>query len=325
MRRLVITNGDSAAEILVASGYEATILPWRDALHEGPLLTGPLDACSTVRAPWLAARFGLEATDVAENLADRDTVISGIDAFDVVELWFEHDLYDQLQLAQIIVALGHDAPMVEDIRLIQADDFLGHRTPSTILEFRSLERPLTEDDRVSAVRAWSALTANTPERVAEFVSEPADGPEPLPFLRSALHRFLCELPDPTRGLGLSEWRIVSALADGERKFGALFRDLLEQEEAAFLGDLSFFLLVRDLAACDHPVVTLSTGNVLPEDFGNTTVGLTDFGRAVLEGRADQLAENRIDRWWGGTHLMTPRVWRYDRETAELAPPGAVNA
>ncbi|MGI9511113.1 MAG: hypothetical protein ACR2QJ_17380 [Geminicoccaceae bacterium] len=38
MSDLVITNGDSAADRLRAAGCKAGILPWRDVLHDGPVL-----------------------------------------------------------------------------------------------------------------------------------------------------------------------------------------------------------------------------------------------------------------------------------------------
>jgi hypothetical protein len=38
---------------------------------------------------------------------------------------------------------------------------------------------------------------------------------------------------------------------------------------------------------------------------------TDFGRAVLAHEEDFSRHNRIDRWWGGTHLTNDNLWRYD--------------
>ena len=40
---LHVTNGDSAVAKLRAAGIEGDMLPWRDALHEGPVRAG-LDA-----------------------------------------------------------------------------------------------------------------------------------------------------------------------------------------------------------------------------------------------------------------------------------------
>jgi hypothetical protein len=37
---LHVTNGDSAVERLRAAGVDGDMLPWRDALHEGPVPAG---------------------------------------------------------------------------------------------------------------------------------------------------------------------------------------------------------------------------------------------------------------------------------------------
>ena len=59
--------------------------------------------------------------------------------FDRIELWFEHDLYDQLQLLQILdVFAGEDLPK-RQIAPVQADEYLGacrHRT--TIMRFDAI-------------------------------------------------------------------------------------------------------------------------------------------------------------------------------------------
>ena len=86
---LHVTNGDSTVMTLKELGIDA--LPWRDALHEGPVVPGRSD----LRARAMGgdpAEF--EARDRA--LADHDG--------DIV-LWFEADLYDQLQIAEILSRL----------------------------------------------------------------------------------------------------------------------------------------------------------------------------------------------------------------------------
>ncbi|HMN87866.1 MAG TPA: hypothetical protein PKA74_18035, partial [Bauldia sp.] len=95
MASLIITNGDVAADLLAEAGRPGVILPWRDILHEGPVAAGPLEALSAVRAPWLADRFGLDPAEVAETFAERDALMRRHGDFETVELWFEHDLYDQ--------------------------------------------------------------------------------------------------------------------------------------------------------------------------------------------------------------------------------------
>jgi hypothetical protein len=52
------------------------------------------------------------------------------------------------------------------------------------------------------------------------------------------------------------------------------------------------------------------------------VRLTDAGRRVLDGDADQVELNGIDRWIGGVHLSGRAVrWRWNDATEAVVPMG----
>ena len=93
-----------------------------------------------------------------------------------------------------------------------------------------------------------------------------------------------------------------------------------------MGDLSFFRLLLGLASAKHPLVQTADASGLRldeygsaiEKWANSPVTITDVGRHVLEGRADAVKLNGIDRWVGGVHLTGDRAaWRWDRETPKL--------
>ena len=88
MPDLIITNGDSAAELLAAAGKVGRILPWRDVLHEGPLIAD-LVACSEARVAYLAERYRIAPADIAADFAARDAIVRAHASFDRIELWFE--------------------------------------------------------------------------------------------------------------------------------------------------------------------------------------------------------------------------------------------
>jgi len=78
-----------------------------------------------------------------------------------------------------------------------------------------------------------------------------------------------------------------------------------------------------LAAGPHPLVDVDAPP-LREGFPHEgTVRLTDTGRAVLDGRADWIRLNGIDRWLGGVHLHgADAQWRWDAEAGRLRRTGA---
>src|SRR5262245_40893646 len=100
---LHVTNGTSAMNRIHELGLPGYIVTWDDVLHEGPVPAG-LDAAALrrVRADFIAASEWGEKSDVAKQLKVRDEVLSNAPPEQEVVLWFEHDLYDQLQMLQVI-------------------------------------------------------------------------------------------------------------------------------------------------------------------------------------------------------------------------------
>ncbi len=292
MADLIITNGDSAADLLQRAGRREPIQPWRDVLHEGPLVAGPLTVCSEARVAYLAHRFRMPATEIAAEFAARDDVMAAHREFAEIELWFEHDLYDQLQLIQVL-SFFQTEHRTDGLVLVQADDFLGTQRPDTILRFADHARPVTDTDLALGASLWSALTAPTPEAVAGAIEILGDR---LPYVAPALRRFLEELPAPANGLGRTEQATVEAIADGTTTPGRLFHAVLAREEAVFMGDLSFFRLLDDLASCDVPLIAGLAPPGADEDdmerFDDADLELTMAGEDVLAGEEDHVAAFR---------------------------------
>jgi hypothetical protein len=322
MAELILTNGDSAAELLRQAGRVATIMPWRDVLHEGPIVASTLEATSAKRVSYLARRFRIDPKEIEGEFAERDALMRAHSDFESIELWFEHDLYDQLQLVQIL-AFFAEAKRVDGLTLVQADDFLGAQRPNTILRFAERARPITEADTDLAAGVWADLAALTPERVARRV-ERLDAR--LPFLNPSLRRFLGELPAPGSGLGRTEQSILTQISEGTTAPVRLFHEVIMQEEEAFMGDWSFFHILDDLASCDVPLIAglapPTAGENDSERFQDAELELTMAGEDVLSGEDDHVAMSGLDRWWAGTRLLGREVWRYDRGAGKLVAPAA---
>jgi hypothetical protein len=100
---LNITNGDSAVAIMKKAGIPGEFLPWRDVLHEGPVPQGlSLEELSKVRAKFISDHGWEDAEKIQQSFIERDNALKAYQDYEKVILWFEHDLYDQLQLLQIL-------------------------------------------------------------------------------------------------------------------------------------------------------------------------------------------------------------------------------
>ena len=226
---LHITNGDHAVAVL-AKAVSGELLPWRDVLHEGPVHAGlPLAALSRRRAQFIASAGWGSLQQVEAGFAQRDSVLANSPSHEEVVLWFEHDLYDQLQLAQLLDWFAaHPHPRLS---LVCEAEYLGTMTPARAADLYKARRPLTEQQVLEAQKAWSAFGGSDPLRIR---TGPVAG---LPFLGPALYRLLEEFPWTIDGLSRLERQVLEALAGGPLPFEQLFaRAHHHREDPVFLGD-----------------------------------------------------------------------------------------
>ncbi len=221
-----ITNGDCAHAVL-AKAVSGTFLPWQDVLHEGPVQAGlSFDELSRSRARFIAEAFGVPYAEVKGQFEARDAAFQRAREHDEIVLWFEHDLYDQLQLIQVLDALG-DRPGPPVSHVCEAE-YLGAMAPERAAELFSLRNPVTRRHVAEASHAWAAFRSPDPRAIAEVRAQA------LPFLEAALRRHLQEFPWTIDGLSLLERRVLEALQAGPMSFEALFRAI--EEDPVFLGD-----------------------------------------------------------------------------------------
>ena len=96
--RLIVSNGGSAVDMLRDFGAQGTMLPWRDVLHDGPVPDLPLQELSEVRAQFISSQGWAPLDEARAQFRERDRELLAAGQFEEIVLWFEHDLYDQLQL-----------------------------------------------------------------------------------------------------------------------------------------------------------------------------------------------------------------------------------
>src|SRR5262245_34833327 len=125
-RTLHVTNGDIVGDKLAARFPGDEIVAWLDVLHEGPIPSGVSAASlQAIRAAFLASQRWGQEEEIATQLAARDAALARYADFKEVVLWFEHDLYDQLQLIQILDRLPGQGEGETIISLIGVDKFPG--------------------------------------------------------------------------------------------------------------------------------------------------------------------------------------------------------
>ncbi|HET9290899.1 MAG TPA: hypothetical protein VFQ49_07415, partial [Actinomycetes bacterium] len=296
---LHVTNGDIVVDLLRRAGLADAALAWADVLHEGPVPAGLDDAgLRRVRAEFLAGADGVDAPAALARLEARDRTLAANRDGEYL-LWFEADLYDQLQIAQILAALGDLRVAPGRVTLVCIGEYpgiahfggLGELEPEQLGGLLGAAARLTADALDLGAAAWAALRADHPGALGAIAA--SRSPE-LRFLGEAFDRLSREYPSTRDGLSLTERRLLAAtVMDDGAAAGAVFGRVGEREARPFLGDLFFFRAAARLATGPVPLVELDPPG--GEVVAATRLRLTPAGRRVLRGQADHVALNGIDR------------------------------
>jgi hypothetical protein len=278
---LHVTNGESAVQTLAGGGVGPAIA-WSDVLHEGPVPEGVSeDELCDIRAAFLQECGWGVAGAIAADMRARDAELLRANE---VTLWFEHDLYDQLQLVQILAMLnGRPA------NLAQADTFIGPMRTDEFLPLCERVRPVTAEQYDVANRAWSAFRSADASAIPEFLRSDVSC---LPYISSAFSRLLEERPGTIDGLSRTERQILQVVQTGPATFADVFLRTQAMEEAPFSGDSHIMLCAKRLSNCAVPLLTMDPWR------------LTEAGLSVLDGSSSHMELNRVDRWLGGMRFVS---------------------
>lgn len=228
-----ITNGDAVAEKLRRWAGEPRLIVWHDVLHEGPVVAGlGLEEFTAVRSAWLEGDGYDGGTG---KLEERDRQLRRLVARDSLWLWFEDDLYDQLQLLQALHFIRTEeltaSPhfLVDIPRDLAVEEMAGLAAGKTRITPEMLEL---------GARAWELFTRG---RAEELLREDLTA---LPHLRTAVERLLEHGPGEDNRVRRT---IVELLRAGGKTAAQLFAEYQKTEERPFLGDTTFFRYLEGLA------------------------------------------------------------------------------
>ena len=280
-----VTNGESAGNTLRQTGARRRRALLAGRLHEGPVPDVPPAELRAVRARFLSECGWGSERSLLESLERRDRLFErALEGGTDVVLWFEHDLYDQLQLLQALALAGDSR-----LELIQARRRTSGPLPArTELEaLWPLRRPvIAAATRALAREAWEAFRA----------------PEPTGS-SSLLGRDTSALPHPRRRAAAVCWRSCPTLGPGSRapsgscssrcstglggrsSSSSRARRARRRRSSATPGRGSGCAGARAAGrrSCPPPP---PLGD--PREFLSARVTLTPLGRKVLAGKADRV-------------------------------------
>ncbi|SEC50307.1 hypothetical protein [Bradyrhizobium erythrophlei] len=318
MKRLIL--GNPSGLDLKRAGLGDAVLPLSFRFAWG-VLPSPQE---------LAAYFGVRAgqkpgnhwsdwiSPSAKRATWKDLAFSDYcQSFDIIELWFDPDPNDQLQLIWVLDQFHAQPDMLAKLKLRLVGFSLLTMDPA----WRGWnEVPLANIrpvDIETASMCWQAYRATTPQTCFDVVHRDLSA---FPLLRPALLDLLRELPWSRSGLGATEMRLLELIAAGFMGTNVLFY-LRGFRQRGVFNDMEIGRLLEGLAHGPRPAIAgLDDGlrSIEPENararleaFQRSRLSVTAFGKAVLAHEADFTDHNPINRWWGGTHLTNDSLWRWN--------------
>jgi len=225
--KLHITNGDSTGNMLKASEVvNGEILVWRDVLHDGPITHKEGDAYFNERSEFLWSVIsqpgplndykGLQSS-IFDDFKEREARLAQLHQFDEVVLWFEHDLYDQLQLAECLFHLSKHDDISDKSSMICIGEHsgvlyfhgFGNLSISQLEALYPGRQPISSVQLASGCRVWDALNESEPFALNKLLLQTFTD---LPFMQPALHRFAQEYPSTENGLTRTQQNILDSIA-----------------------------------------------------------------------------------------------------------------
>lgn len=330
--QLIVTTDSSAAGALQQAGLADLVvaierrLVWR--------LLPSATELDAFFAPRTTQRHGLHWLDDTPHWRLEKSGVGGRGLVELLsecasaELWMGPEPNAQLILLWLLDHCGLDGAAVSKLVIRQLDTAVGGVDPKRLAKLNPPILGPAQNRLELAGRAWRAYRAPTPQGWFDLLDADLG---PMPQLERCVVDLLEELPHVASGLGATEAQILQLIAPGGVHPFDVFPGHQKRNERDVYGYWEVGSLLDGLARCERPAVSgldegpfsleMHDDSIHFDRYKQSQLSLTGFGKAVLGGDENFRRHNRIDRWWGGTHLTNERLWRWDPETRSLLAPG----
>ena len=300
IRFLHVANGTCTTRLIEAAGIPGALSIWADPLYEGPVPGGLTDTeLLDVRRRYLGGPTDIDAVN---DLREWRATIERHESYDELILWFEHDLFDQLNLIQLLTWIREHVPATKPASLVCIGSFPGHPgfkglgelTPDELASLVETRHRVGDEEDTLAKVAWQAFGEQTPEPLDHLRQGDTSA---MPYLAAAVTRFLQEYPWTVDGLSRTERRLLELAGGGGITLAKAFRKMHEGEDAYYITDISLSALAAALSRTSPALLMFALESAENDEVLPGAVRLTDTGRDVLAGQLDRVSCG-LDRWLG---------------------------
>ena len=301
MKTIHILNGDSTLEIFKHAGLEGETLVWRDVLSDGPVNAAfGSDEFWTARESYMTQRFEIEAGKFnSDVIAPFKAFESSLADYKQVVLWFEYDLFCQINMLALISYLGEKVEPGTELALVCTGHIDGYEKLMGLGELPADLYKQVYDTRLKlgtreiqyAQDVYQTYTSTNVDDLYTFMIMPF---HELPYLGAALEAHWKRFPSSDTGLSEIEEKMIELIKEGAKTDRELVGKMLKWQTTHGFGDLQYFNELERL----KPI-------------------FTDFDQLELKSELDkETIESLIDRdyWLGGVKASD---WYYNPNSQEV--------
>lgn len=307
MKLLHLLNGDATRVQFKRTDIPGETAVWREILCEGPTETNlESDSFWTRRSGFLQAfsKFSYDRHFAKQRMLVLERNIEG---YDEIVLWFEYDLFCQINLlgalswlrgkglaeqtALSLVCLGRH-PDYEGLVGLGEIDAAHYQA---LFENRA---PLTSEDLEDAHDIWEIYCSND-HSVLSTWTDKEEHPQ-FPYLRPAMFCHQRRFPYVRSGINEIEQAILELLVEATLEKKQIVGSLLRKESCYGFGDIQYYKFMEGLAP------------LLEEQDGR--IGLNEWGRSVVARDMDFSEVRTGYPTYGG---VSARQYRWDEERKRL--------
>ncbi|NLP57835.1 DUF1835 domain-containing protein [Lutibacter sp. B1] len=252
---LHIVNGDCTAQILAKTSLKGDVVVWREMLCEGPLHKNVAsDEFWKKRYAFFEEEHNIQKLEYFDKTIKEIVKIENIEAYNEVVLWFEFDLFCQVNLLALCSYLLQNFRKDINYYLVCTGKVKGKEKLQTLSDFLPEEYSLLYKNKVKLTRnnllfaenCWNVYVENNLIKLQQFNF---DKSSKFQYLQQAILQHLKRFPSEN-GLNQIQNKIMSIINSEVLSAKEIVHKLLIWQSSATVygfGDLQYYTYLKKLS------------------------------------------------------------------------------
>jgi hypothetical protein len=253
-KTLHIVNGDNTAEILKQTNLFGDILVWREMLCEGPICKlVSSDEFWKLRYAYFEENYGVSKLEYFDKTIKEIIQLDNLEGYTEVVLWFEFDLFCQVNLMALCTYLLTSFRKDIAYGLVCTGKVKGKERMQSLADFSTEEFPKLYENKLKITRhnllfaeaCWTIFVENNIEKLTAFNFNKSSK---FKYFQLAMNQYLKTFP-AENGLNEIQQKTLEIINSEPLTANEIVYKLLiwQQQETVYgFGDLQYFQTLKTL-------------------------------------------------------------------------------